>query len=60
MAFVTSEDNALDDIERQTLRNDPIPSESPREPVISHRLGLIKVHSLRATRRVFPTITSPQ
>lgn len=50
----TSDDNALHDIGRQTLRNDPNLAESPLEPVIARRLGLNKVHDLSATEARVP------
>src|SRR6266566_1845597 len=52
--IATSDDNALHDIGRQTLRNDPNLAESPREPVIARRLGLNKVHDLSATEARVP------
>ena len=52
--IATSDDNALHDIGRQTLRNDPSLAESPREPVIARRLGLNKVHDLSATEARVP------
>ena len=52
--MATRDDNALHDIGRQTLRNDPNPAESPLEPVIARRLGLNKVHDLSATEARVP------
>jgi hypothetical protein len=52
--MATRDDNALHDIGRQTLRNDPNLAEGPFEPGIARHFGLNKVHDLSATEARVP------